>query len=63
MEHLRRLFSGVQVLIESIEPRGYPKYKGFAHDAQQLRGDWKAVGNDIRSSLKKEKKTRPKVSA
>lgn len=55
-EHLRKILVGISDALPSLaNGREYPKYEGFTRDAVNLRGDWYAVGNDMRRALKKEK--------
>lgn len=58
-EHLKKLLYGISDALTSLaNGREYPKYEGFSEDAANMRGDWQAVGNDMRKALKKEKSSR-----
>lgn len=58
-EHLKKLLGGISDVLPSLaNGREYPKYEGFSADAANMRGDWQAVGNDMRKALKKEKSSR-----
>lgn len=56
MEHLLNLLQGAAKALEiSPERRQYCiERKGFAQDAKRLRGDFAAVGRDLRTQLKRE---------
>ena len=59
MEHLLNVLRSASRALVLIPPaRDYPEYRGFEHDAQQMRGDWKQLGADMRVALKKEKQSR-----
>ncbi len=58
-EHLKKFLAGISDALPSLaNGREYPKYEGFCLDAANMRGDWRAVGNDMREALKKEKSSR-----
>lgn len=59
MQHLLNLLSGMGRLGSVFAPRDYPTYQGFAQDARNMRSDWRAMGADMRTALKKEAQTRP----
>ena len=56
MEHLLNLLCGVANVLEvAPERRQYHiERHGFANDAKRLRGDFAAVGRDLRTQLKRE---------
>lgn len=58
MDHLKNILSGAASLLSSLAPRPYPPNGGFAQDRQELRSDWKRVGDGLRDSLKSEAKAR-----
>jgi hypothetical protein len=58
MEHLLHLLAGLGSMNLSPAHREYPKPQGFAQDAENLRGDWRRVGNDLRETLRRERDTR-----
>lgn len=58
MEHLKNFLDGISSLTIAPTPCHYPAMEGFAKDAENLSGDWVAVGNSLRSALKKERQER-----
>jgi hypothetical protein len=55
-ERLKKIFTGIYDALPSLaNGPSYPKYEGFAADAANMRGDWQALGDDMRKALKKEK--------
>jgi hypothetical protein len=56
-KHLKNILQGMSLALQ-VRPvaRDYltPSRDGFAQDAQALRGDFVAVGNDMRTVLKRD---------
>lgn len=49
---MKNLLSGISDEIPSLSNgREYRKYEGFSADAANMRGDWEAIGNDMRKVL------------
>lgn len=54
MDHLKNLLAGAAGLFTALGPRPYPVNGGFAQDRRNLRGDFRRVGDDLRSALKRQ---------
>lgn len=60
MDHLKNFLAGMRRAIDLVPaPREYilPHRDGFARDAAQLRGDFGAIGRDMRAVLKHDEST------
>lgn len=51
MDHLQQFLKGISCLWRSFEPRPYPSYRGFDHDARALHGDMAAIGAGLRKAV------------